>query len=224
MRRVVLLSLAAAGCATGYGEAASGTVDVGVLAGAPHLGDVRFERTLLSVGGLELVPAETEAPAEEDHGHSHLVRAAMPAKARLALVELSPHEQTLGSTTTKAGPQEELHVELVPAGADAGDAAGCAVFAQAAAILGAEEVPLRICVPGAVEVHVSIVLEVEHDAHVPLPLMFDYAELLHDVDVASLVRQGGGGIAIDEVNNPAAFAQIRSNLSAAFVQIFPDAS
>ncbi len=215
MKRLFPLALAA-GCATGVGEAATGTVELSVLPAGDASGGVRFDRALLSVAGVELIAAaEVEAPDDDhDHGHSHLVvRAIAAAPLEAAVVDLLAAEQSLGSVMQPASTYEAAHVALAPLAT--GEGADCSLFATGSATLEEQAVPVRICLPGGLEVDVELHLDVGHDETTPLRFVFAVNGVLQNVALAALERDAGGIVRIDAAHNAGVLETLRANVSAA---------
>lgn len=220
MKRLLLIALATAGCADGFGEAATGTVDVTLASGMTVLDDLRIERAFLSIGEIELEPAAPTEPPPDDHGHAHAhlgVRGAAPAVLEGMPIELLGGEHHLGSVEADVAHYETAHLLLVPGILE--NDARCSLYVAGTATLGEELVPLQLCIPAGVDVIVPIELDVEHELESSLGLLLDFGALLHDVHVDELERFPSSPIRINEVENRAAYDRIRGNLAGSIVQI-----
>jgi len=210
----LVLLLAAQACATGFGEAATGRVDVIVVPVGTVPGGVSFEQMELTVAEVVLEP-EGEDPSDDGHGHSHLVQ---PAWARpgadVRTIDLLGGEQTLESLEMPAAHYES--VSLLAADASSGDGAGCALFARGTAETSGNPVPIRICLlaDGALAT-VPIELEVGRDDRIALRILSSANGILTGIDL-SRVPLAGGAILLDDRSTPFEAAKLRRNLASAF--------
>ncbi|AKU91485.1 hypothetical protein [Vulgatibacter incomptus] len=207
-------ALLLAGCATGFGEAATGTVDVVVVPAGTVSGGVRFESAFLTVTGIELEEAEAEAGADGGHGHHHHLFEPAPLAGPVTL-DLLGGAQTVRRLTVPASSFTALAVGQAPA--FDGVAAGCAFFARGTATLDGDNVPVRICLKAVTGVlaRVPLELDIGHEEEAEMRLLLSVNDLLTDVDVSLLPREGDGSIVID-ARRPFEATVIRKNLESAF--------
>jgi len=213
-------ALALCGCATGFGEEASGTVAIALHGVGEASGGVRFDRALLGMVHVELV-AGNEPAGDDGHGHAHLVRGAAAAH------EAHDHHDDHGpggpydllggavvieSIEAPVASYEALHVELETAAG--GEAAGCAFFATGTAALEEETVAVRICTPAA-SVELPAAFAVELDRTTEMELTFALDRVLEGISLASLEREADGSIHVDATSNAGALARVRENVAAA---------
>ena len=211
---LVLLALSSA-CATGFGEAATGTVDVVLVPAGTVSGGVRFETIELTVGEV-LLEADDEAPPQDDgHGHSH-------SHAHLVAGLRSDSDQGVRSLDLLGAAQPLASLE-VPASkfvaltlVAATPAGGCALFAEGTTDLGGSPTPVRICLAADGELSSApLELEVGRDEAVSVRLLVSVNALLTGVDL-SRIAPTDGSIVIDDRSTPFDAGVIRKNLTTAF--------
>lgn len=212
----LVLLLSAQACATGFGEAATGTVDVTVVPAGAVSGGVRFDQLELTVAAVVFEPEEEE-PADDGngHSHSHLVQAAWARPgADVRTIDLLGGEQSLESIEMPAARYES--VSLVAADASSGDGAGCALFARGTTETSGSPVPIRICLlaDGALAT-VPVELELGRDDRIALRILSSVDRILKGIDL-SRVPLDGGAILLDDRSTPFEAAMLRRNLASAF--------
>lgn len=213
IRKALLLPVLLTGCATGFGEAATGTVDVRLVPAGESSNGVFFESARLGIEEVDLEATEVEEPEDDGHGHAHLESALALEPAGPLGLELLAGEAPLGEQEVPVGDYAFAHVHLAPLGD------GCLLGAAGTWEGAGSPVPVRICITTGAEepaTEVAIDLHVELDQTTVLPLGFAVDRLLEGIDVAGLARESDGSIQIDVDSNPGAAAVIRGNLLASF--------
>ncbi len=226
--RLLMVLLALPGCATGFGDDATGTVFVSIVPAGSVSGGVKFHSATLTLGEAELTEVEGSEPAGDDHGHDHSHSHLFDSTLLTASTHLplgSPRIDLLGTEQ----PLRELQVPATTFGAlnleaeDAtdGDEAGCALHATGEARILDDRVPVRICLAALEPLVVSIPLEMEVglDQAVSLRLFLAVHDLLVGIELGDLVREADGSIVIDERRTPYAASRLRQNLLTAFSAI-----
>lgn len=227
MRLLFALLLGAGACATGHGEAATGTVEIWLVPEGPGEGPFHIEEARLAVAAVALV-GEAEEPANDDHVHTHAHLREGPAdetgrlrRPRSAAIEreipggsfdLLGGEQLLGSAELPVG-----HWELaLEPGRIEGDGGGCTLRAAGHVAIAGEEVPLGICLPLTEAIELPLHLDVEHGRRHRIAIGCSLGSLLDGIALDALEREEDGSIAIGPDADESIRSALERNLRAGF--------
>lgn len=225
MRLLFALLLGAGACATGHGEAATGTVEIWLVPEGPGEGPFHIEEARLAVAAVALV-GEAEEPANDDHVHTHAHLREGPAdetgrRPQSAAIEreipggsfdLLGGEQLLGSAELPVG-----HWELaLEPGRIEGDGGGCTLRAAGHVAIAGEEVPLGICLPLTEAIELPLHLDVEHGRRHRIAIGCSLGSLLDGIALDALEREEDGSIAIGPDADESIRSALERNLRAGF--------